>query len=203
MQPTIPEDPAQTNPSTLHVLESERLHDARSIASTGTRGSAGGRRLSSTSNVSQTASSTTALPSSAAAASRPTQAWRPSTIRLRRFPTVEDLPRAAAGSEQLPVVEESQEGNRRRSSSEPQRPQWGSMFSMGGGRRRAGSTTVPDTIQEVPSFPVSPADREKAAAVAPNRRQHASTVNGGAPVNSAGDHEYDSNLVDLLDLVGM
>lgn len=157
--------------------------------------------------------------------------WRPS-IRIRRFPSSGNLP---GGNPQInqpydntsrrdwqlnnnstphinnhvpPADDTIDTSNRRRSSSEPQRPAWLSSQSAttaGPPRVRAGSY-IPDIIEEAsptqtgPTFaPIHPGGNTAAHEV-PIPLQHSHTYSEAVP-NAQG--EYDTDLVDFLDLVGM
>ncbi|KAG4028620.1 hypothetical protein MFRU_020g00600 [Monilinia fructicola] len=161
----------------------------------------------------------------------PPAIWRPS-IRIRRLSSSGNLPGRNSQinqpydntsrrdwqinnnnstphiDNQLPAADNTVEtSNRRRSSSEPQRPAWltsQSVTTSGPPRVRAGSY-IPDIIEEAtptkqegPIFaPIQPGGNN-AASEAPILLQHSHSYNEAVP-NVQG--EYDTDLVDFLDLV--
>lgn len=163
----------------------------------------------------------------------PPAIWRPS-IRIRRLSSSGNLPGRNSQinqpydntsrrdwqinnnnstphiDNQLPAADNTVEtSNRRRSSSEPQRPAWltsQSVTTSGPPRVRAGSY-IPDIIEEAtptkqegPIFaPIQPGGNN-AASEAPILLQHSHSYNEAVP-NVQG--EYDTDLVDFLDLVGL
>lgn len=162
----------------------------------------------------------------------PPPAWRP-TIRIRRLPSAANL---RAGNLQInqPYDDTSRRdwqtrnnstphvdnhltsvdntvdtSNRRRSSSEPQRPAWltsQSATTTGPPRVRAGSY-IPSTIEEAsatkqegPIFASINTGGNNATDEAPPPLQHSHTLSEGVPTSQ---DEYDTDLVDLLDLIGL
>ena len=147
--------------------------------------------------------------------SSPRSSIREPSIRLRRFPSVEQVPSVVLP----PIQDDGDVPGRRRSSSEPQRPTLlsdGTLLATtpavathGSGRRRARSHL--ENIQEV-SSPTTPRNEipqplyEVPTAAPDNpppvgRMHRAATYTGGAA--SRPHTEYESSLVDILDLVGM
>ncbi|KAF7934390.1 hypothetical protein EAE99_002842 [Botrytis elliptica] len=160
----------------------------------------------------------------------PPAVWRP-TIRIRRIPSTANL---SAGNSQInqpydntsrrdwqtrnnstPYVDNHltsvddtiDTSNRRRSSSEPQRPAWLSSQSAttaGPPRVRAGSY-IPSTIEEAsatkqegPIFASINTGGNNTANEVPPPLQHSHTHSEGVPRTQ---DEYDTDLVDFLDLV--
>jgi len=193
--------PTETNQQNNNI-------DRRGSAATQSSAQGLRRPLSSTSNRSQdgTIPFPSADPQQPALRRPPPMAWRPS-IHIRRRPSVDTIPGVSANPEihiNAPDDEESHQPNRRRSSSEPQRMQWGSR-PAGMFRPRA-SSLIPDTIHETPSAINDPAQPEEQPLPRPDAEapplQHFPTYNGSTRASPAVESEYDSDLVDFLDLVG-
>ncbi|QSZ29524.1 hypothetical protein DSL72_004038 [Monilinia vaccinii-corymbosi] len=160
----------------------------------------------------------------------PPAIWRP-TIRIRRLPSSGDVPGGNPPINQLydttsrrdwqtnnsstphinnhlpPIDSTTDTSNRRRSSSEPQRPAWltAQSATTGGPPRVRAVSSIPDTIEEAsptkqegPTFaPVHPAG-DNTANETRLPSQHSHSYNEALP-NVQG--EYDTDLVDFLDLV--
>lgn len=149
----------------------------------------------------------------------PREVWRPSSIRIRRLSSSNAVPGVnPRNNTSTPHIsgglnpdEDTTQSNRRRSSSEPQRPAWlstGINPTEGPPRVRHGSY-IPDIIEE--ASPNSQGERQDSyfAPIHPGVEskhfdgppplQHSQTYTG--PQQLPND-EYESNLVDLLDLVG-
>lgn len=163
----------------------------------------------------------------------PPPIWRPS-IRIRRTPSSNNLALAGRNphinepldntisrrdlqvdntstphiDSHLSSNDDAIEAERRRSSSEPQRPAWlSSQSSMTAGppRVRAGSY-IPDIVEEAsptkqegPTFAPINSGREHTANKSRVPLQHSHSYNEAVP---NGEGEYDTELVDFLDLVG-
>lgn len=173
----------------------------------------------------------------------------PTTIRLKRQPSANTLNSQFSAGNRTPTAEQAfnfdgnndTEGNRRRSTSEPQRPTWLGTFDNGPGgltrQHTAGSglpditegraenhtdqephrlsTPGPDADHEEPARPSTRVGRMRAATTnaagrgmsrlgsfrpnAPSRQPSQETF--GGPGHDESQGEYESEVVDLLDVV--
>ncbi|KAL9617733.1 MAG: hypothetical protein Q9160_007507 [Pyrenula sp. 1 TL-2023] len=137
---------------------------------------------------------------------RQTSSLRPPSVRIRRLPSTPSL-RDYAGNDGA-----TDDEGRRRSTSAPQRPQWLEAPSNDLTRQTtAPSTPMPPVVEDVPyehpQTPEPPSESGLAPASSPGRFRRASNAalsRFSRPRASSAQtpaHEYDAEVVDLLDVV--
>ncbi|KAF2496834.1 hypothetical protein BU16DRAFT_560147 [Lophium mytilinum] len=159
------------------------------------------------------------LPSLSSTPQRPTASRAGSGIRLRRLPSSNSLYqqsiRSTSNVPQPPPVETNDgPSNRRRSSSEPQRPQLSALTDdLAIRRQMTAQSNYLSPVQEDASPHPSPYNTLSVPPIAPSgSRRRASTsarnmlhrLPSGTNILAASGqdgHEYDSNIIDMLDVI--
>ena len=135
---------------------------------------------------------------------------RPSSVRIRRLPSSPNLAQLAA---QDGRDKETDQDGRRRSLSAPQEPQWRSSTPRADLTRQRTSTAMPSVAEDAP-YATPETEDQLDVPTQPRRGRFRRASNAmssmigrprtpGGPDEYTGSNEYDSELVDLLDVVGM
>jgi hypothetical protein len=138
-----------------------------------------------------------------------------SSIRIRRVPSTPLIHQPSVRFQEPEPVREDEPDGRRRSTSEPQRPAWIGASNTGRGRLASTASHMPNLPEESlgpnradkqaqPTLHAPPQGRLRRATVAAGSavglRRASNTPTDGGESHS---NEYESNLVDLLDVVGL
>ncbi|TAQ86307.1 hypothetical protein B7494_g5363 [Chlorociboria aeruginascens] len=141
------------------------------------------------------------------ASTSPEEEWRPS-IRIRRFPSIQSIPDQAQQVSNTQLGVDNLLRTRNRSSSDPEGRQIGTEYVPGKLRR---ASYMPNIVENTPSNSVSPQNTTQIADALPDPQttntedlsnRYRSRTTGGIPTTpDSQQHQYESDLVDFLDVV--